>query len=1204
MIRLFKIKRQSIRQKILYWAALCILVTVVVNTSFSYINARNEALDAAQKRSQILAKDYSKKISDELSEAVSVAENLGSMLKGSIKNKDTMLTRDEVSEIFKNTLADNPQFIGMSVAFEPNAFDSLDSQFDGDVRYYENGRFATYFSKKNTGLQNQDSKITQEALLDLETSDYYIVPKKTLSNIMIEPYLYEVQGKHVLMTTCSSPIVIDGKYYGVVGVDIEVDFIQELIQGFEDEMEFKDILIISDRGNVVGSKENQDGVLREEMLHFKEGSHVEYSKGIFNVYEPIEIRAMDTQWGIKLSVDQNTIMGAASKLLAKQVVVGLILLAFSLFIFWMAASKIARPIHNLSEEMKKFNPEKLDEFCGSKIKVEGILEAYTLKTSYKNIINELKRDYDEKEKVNWFIKGQADLNKVMHKENDFQNLVNMIIKNVVKHTNGQVGAFFALNEHEDKYDLVASYAYTRRKNVNTSYSPGDGIVGQVAIEKAPIIIEKAPSDYISISSGIGETVPKSIAVIPCIYKGKVNSIIEIAALECFSEIQVEYLKEAANSIAIALNTVKNYEDTQRLLEKTELQAQELQVQQEELRVANEELEEQTKALQKSEAELQAQQEELRVINEELEEQKNSLIMQNSEIEQKNKELETIREDIEKKAEQLRLASKYKSEFLANMSHELRTPLNSILILSEILKENKKGHLTPKQVEFAKTINSSGSDLLNLINDILDLSKVEAGKTEISVEKMSLAELKDDMLMLFNEIAQKKGLEFNVSLESGLPGYIDTDEQKLKQIVKNLLSNAIKFTDSGSVILDIAKRSESQIEFAVKDTGIGISDEKQSDIFEAFNQEDGTTSRKYGGTGLGLSISREYARLLGGKIELESESGKGSIFTLAIPFVESEIESHFENDVNANAGLQSNTPIEDKAYMDPLTEKQDFDSEVAATTQSNSKSILIIEKDGLVQFQLSDYIFSRNPDIEIDTAQEISEGYEMLRHKEYVCLIVNMDTENAYEIQTLEKITADEATGKVPIIVYTDDEITVEKQTQIGKFANEIIIKSEKFSERIFDEIRLFLRSIEKDNKMKDEGKIIAKYSGNQVFNGKKVLVVDDDMRNVFAVSSILEEKNIHVTAASNGREGIEKLNQEDDIDLVIMDIMMPEMDGYEAMKRIRSDSRHSEIPIIAFTAKAMKGDKVKCLEAGANDYLSKPVESEKLLSMLRMWLQK
>ena len=1209
MKRLFRVKKQSIRKRILYWATLCILITVIVNTSFSYVNARNEARNAAQKRAQIVAKNYSKEISDELGQAITVAENLGSMLKGSIRNKNTMLTRDEVNEIFKNALADNSQFIGISIAFEPNAFDSLDAQFDGDSRYYSNGRFATYFNRGKGNRENQYSIITQEALHDLETSDYYIVPKQTLSNVMIEPYIYEVHGKEVLMTTCSSPIVIDGKYYGVVGVDIEIDFINELIKGFESDMEFEDILIISNNGNVVGSKYeraySQEETLKEEILHFKDGPHVEYSKGIFDVYEPINIRAVDAKWGIKLSVDQNTIMDSASRLLAEQILIGLLLLLFSLFIFGVAASRIARPIKNLSEGMKRFNPENLDEFDGSMIRSEGLLEAHALKSSYKNIINELKRDYEERSRVNWFIKGQAELNMVMHKQNDFQSLSDMIIKNVVKHVDGQVGAFFALDEHKCEYVLVASYAYTRRKNVNNSYAPGDGIVGQAVIEKAPIIIEQAPSDYISISSGVGETVPKSIAVIPCVYKGKVNSVIEIASLESFSEIQIEYLNEAANSIAIALNTVKNYEDTQRLLEKTEIQAQELQVQQEELRVANEELEEQTRALQKSEAELQAQQEELRVVNEELEEQKNSLIMQNYEIEQKNTQLESIREDIEKKADQLRLASKYKSEFLANMSHELRTPLNSILILSEILKENKKGHLTEKQVEFAKTINSSGSDLLHLINDILDLSKVEAGKTEINVEKMSIAGFKDDILMLFREMAQKKGLEFNIAVESSLPLHIDTDDQKLKQIVKNLLSNAIKFTDSGNVSLVISKKSSAQIAFAVKDTGIGISDERQNDIFEAFNQEDGTTSRRYGGTGLGLSISREYAKLLGGSIELESERGKGSTFTLTIPCIESQLDSQsFEDGTNGHEVLPQKIHVEDDVCIEPLSEKQDSADEAAVTKENNVKSILIIEKDQLVQFELNDYICSRNSDIEIDKAQEIGEAYEMLKNKDYVCVIVNMDTESSHEISALEQITGDENTGKVPIIVYTDDNITIEKQTQIGKFANEIIIKSEKFSERIFDEIRLFLRSIEQNRKNEDKGKIISKYSGDQVFNGKKILVVDDDMRNVFAVSSILEEKNINVVAASNGRDGIEKLKEEDDIDLVIMDIMMPEMDGYEAMKRIRAGKRYSEVPIIAFTAKAMKGDKVKCLEAGANDYLSKPVESEKLLSMLRMWLQK
>jgi two-component system chemotaxis sensor kinase CheA len=534
---------------------------------------------------------------------------------------------------------------------------------------------------------------------------------------------------------------------------------------------------------------------------------------------------------------------------------------------------------------------------------------------------------------------------------------------------------------------------------------------------------------------------------------------------------------ALDNISVAVNTANSRERVEELLSKTQEQAKELVMQKEELRQINQELEEQTKALRLSEENLQHQQEELRVINEELEERSKVLELQRDDIRRKNVALEEAQHEIRQKAEALEIASRYKSEFLANMSHELRTPLNSIMVLSELLATNKHAGMSKEEVEFASIINSSGKDLLELINDILDLSKVEAGKYEIDIEEMNLEELQEYVIQTFSQITNKKGISLETNIAGDLPEYIMTDSQRVLQIVKNLMSNAIKFTEKGSVKLHVFRpdkrtkftqpglNPDNAIAIEVSDTGIGISADKAKVIFEAFQQADGTISRKFGGTGLGLTISRSLSRLLGGEIQLRSKEQEGSVFTLFLPL-----------------SISDNLPASDTYPV--------LKSEPARTLATA-------------------------------TAGEVRKSSE-------------------------------------PEIVHSKPE----------------------------------------------ELPTTSSFLPDTVFENKKILICDDDMRNVFVLSKILEEKKVNILVGKNGREGIEKLKANPDTNLVLMDIMMPEIDGYTAMREIRKDPRFQQLPIIAVTAKAMKGDREKCIDAGASDYLSKPVQTEKLLTLLRVWLHK
>ena len=803
----------------------------------------------------------------------------------------------------------------------------------------------------------------------------------------------------------------------------------------------------------------------------------------------------------------------------------------------------------------------------------------------------------------------------------------------------------------------------------------------------------------------------------------IKGVIEIASLDPFANRHIEFVSRVSENIARVVNSTQSRFKTERLLQQTQQQAEELQENNEELQAQQEELSAANEAL-------HTQEEELRVSNENLEKKSKNLEQQKQLIEESNQSLSLTRDDLVQKAKELELSNKYKSEFLANMSHELRTPLNSILLLSQHLADNKKNNLTKKQVECAHTVHTSGNELLNLINEVLDLSKVESGKIVLETEPVHFTDISFAMERIFKALADKKGIDFKIDIDSNLPDTIITDGQRLNQILKNLLSNALKFTAKGHVALEICSFSKkigipikNPIAFKVKDTGPGIPKNKQAVVFQAFKQVDGSTSRKYGGTGLGLSISRELANLLGGKLILKSEPGKGSIFSLIIP---ENFQQEQENLQETGLSKKPNQPIASIQLKNQIisgtSETQEYVPDDRKTITKDSRSILIIEDDPVFAKTLRDAAREKefkvivaetgeaglycteyySPDgiildltlpgmdgktvlsrlkegldtrhipvqiisgtekvldtmhmgavdflekpvsmetlnhafdsieniisnktkkilivednktiremltnlisdkkIKTMTASTGNRAIELIKEYDFNCMILDLGLPDMTGFELLKKMEKQNGSN-IPIIIHTARDLTSEERANLDKFSRKIVLKDVTSKEKILDETLLFLHSVEAE--LPEEKRDILKkiHDRESIFKDKKILIVDDDMRNVFALISILEDKGITTVVAENGKKSIEQLRENSDTNLVLMDIMMPEMDGYTAMTKIRAiESKIRNIPIIALTAKAMKGDRAKCIKAGANDYLSKPVDADKLLSMLRVWL--
>ncbi|WP_179955979.1 MULTISPECIES: HAMP domain-containing protein [Antarcticibacterium] len=939
-------------------------------------------------------------------------------------------------------------------------------------------------------------------------------------------------------------------------------------------------------------------------------------------------------------------------------------------------------------------------------------EADQLGIALNTMTENLKRISEENENEAWIKTGQAGLNDRMRGEQDLLTLSKNIISYLTKYLGGQVGVIYLAEKHKDKKQLrmTGSYAFTHRKSLKTTFEFGEGLAGQAALEKEVIVLSGIPSDYISVSSGLGEKKPSNILVQPFIIDGEVKGVIEIGSFKTFNDSQLELMRSVGENIAITTNSSLDREKMKDLLEESQRQSEELLKQQEKLQI---------------------QSKELQMANDDLESKTKDLEMQ-------KEDLQSSRVEVERKAKELELASKYKSEFLANMSHELRTPLNSLLILSKDLSDNRKGNLLKDQQKSASIIYEGGLNLLNLINDILDLSKVEAGKLQIHPEEVMVDSLVNNLQDQFEPLAKSKKLKFTIQSKTNAPERIITDGQRLEQIIKNLISNAIKFTEKGAVSVSIGKPDErvnfreitlsksEVLEISVKDSGIGIPEAKRMMIFEAFQQAEGGTSRQYGGTGLGLTISRELSRLLGGEIHIESTEGKGSIFTVFIPLdltsapikemddaISSYTEPNYDKSQNngvplvtkTNASIGENYMCDDRENLkaseysllifesdkniaqtvkkigkqygfkllcamdgkegmklaaqyqpngiildDELEDMkglkvlehlkfnlktrhipvyfmaaEDYSREalgkgamgfslkpvafkdieyaiqkIENLRTSPSRELLIIEDDAPTLKAIKSML--ENQEMNISTAVTGKAGLEKLLAKNFDCVILDLNLPDINGFEVLKKLKSAEKENNVPVVVYTGKELTKKEVKELNKFTESVLIKGASSPETLLDEVSLILHSDESKFSSRQKKIMADLHDPKHFLQDKTVLLVDDDGRNSYAISKALYDSGMKVIIADNGKMAIEKLEEEKDIDIVLMDVMMPVMDGYEAMKRIRERTEFKNIPIISLTAKAMPEDKAKCLEAGANDYLTKPVNIDKLLNIVQLWL--
>jgi len=916
------------------------------------------------------------------------------------------------------------------------------------------------------------------------------------------------------------------------------------------------------------------------------------------------------------------------------------------------------------------------------------------------------------------------LNDAMRGELSLEKLSQKVLSCMATELNVLVGRLFEADG--DTLNYVSGYAFDASNGEKNHFKFGESLIGQCAVDKKMMVINDVPEGYISVSSGVGKAVPKRLIIFPLIHNEELKGVIELATFAEFDKNMMSYITDGSEGVAIAISTGKSRLKLSNMLAKTQAQAAAMENQKEELRVTNEELEEQARELRHSEESLQAQQEELRVMNEELEERTKMLDHQKKEILKKNVELEKSREVMVQKTDQLEMSGKYKSEFLSTMSHELRTPLNSILILSQGLANNKQNNLADKEVEHARVINSSGEDLLSLINDILDLSKVEEGKLELVIDDVSPEDIMSDIKQQFSYEAETKNIEL-LSKIKNLPSELAIDKHRLNQILRNFLSNAFKFTSKGSISIIMSDRDEKLMPtrpdlleseyFVIKvvDTGIGIPEDKQQSIFEAFQQADGTTSRQYGGTGLGLTISRELSHIMGGEIRVHSDGeGKGSTFALFLPIAFQSTDSinhikstettlavsekkaevvaatktlgaklpHDKPDVRAvliieddnkfsdilselavdfgltpwvkNSGedalllLKEKLPgaiildiglpgISGKNLLEILKKsertksipvhvisgREESDSVLALgavdflnkPVNKNSiqallkqikheataavKRLLIIEDDPIQQQALND-LFSVK-DIYFDVVDNGAKAEALLKENDYDCIVMDLRLPDSSGLDILRRLRSLEKNHHVPAIIYTAMDVSREMEAELRKVADRIILKSGNAMDRLLNETSLFLNWV--DSQQVGERSDRVDDDTSEALDGRHILMVDDDMRNLYSLSAALEDFGLIISTASTGQEALDFLVKDSSVELILMDIMMPEMDGYEAITRIREQEKYAKLPIIALTAKAMQEDKSRCIEVGASDYFPKPVDVTKLVSVMKVWLR-
>lgn len=1357
-----------------------VFVTLIIVGSFS-LNTKN--LNEAN--SKDLLDNVAKEVASNVTAKLNVDFGHTRLLALSynvFQNYEPEELKKVIFPILQRSLENNPDALAYWISLELKEIDPENRNKPDRV---------TWLADRLTGkidlrdeVRNQDGK---------SESPQYLVIKGTKKETLIDPYWYKkpMENDSLLEATVGVPVMKGNRVIGLAGIDFTLNSFDGLLENKDRPFNCSTYFISNDGTliNTVGKAKGGQRIIDIELFStFTEEIRNNVIAGIpysgevlmpegraYVTVSPVTMGESINPWAICIVAPISELNKAAIKPFINSLILGLAgILVLAILIFYLI-NPLMRPIMETTKVLNDVSQGRIDNLkrlkshekhelgimAGAVNRMQerfqaiagfaaeigkGNLEAvYPFDTEKDNLgkaLEQMQVDLlslrKETERKDWLKQGINGLNELVKGDRDLADLSKIIIQYLAKYLSVPIGAIYIISERTNTLKLGAGYAFSKRKELNQSIKIGEGLVGQCAAEKEKIILTKIPEDYFPVKSATGSASPSEIIVLPCLFNETLVAVVELGSLDSFSKDQVEFLEAVSGNIAISIQSIGAREEMTILLAKTLEQKEELQAQEEELREANQSLEKQSEELRKSEASLQAQQEELSVTNQELEKNAQMLEEQSERIAEKNRDLEVASGEIERKAKDLEVASKYKSEFLANMSHELRTPLNSMLILSQSLAENSSGRLSADEVESAQIIYRSGNDLHNLINEIMDLSKIEAGKMTINPDKVEIRTIAENMSSLYKPAAAAKNLEWNVTMDPMAPRIITTDQQRVEQIIKNLVSNALKFTSRGSVSINF-KATPSVYKYLnkelsksptltidVSDTGIGIPEDKQAAIFEAFQQADGSTSRKYGGTGLGLSISRQLAKLLGGEINLSSTPGQGSVFTLILPADVNQDPPQVETSPTPVVYPVTEVPIQVNPILSTAPEgdevpfipddredikpgdglilvieddpefskillkechKQQFKCIVAGTGEAGfqlakqympSAIILDIKLPGMDGWRVLDAV-KRDPSIRhipvhmmssleetLDAYQKGAIGYlqkpvtsksltgafEKIEHfidRKMKRMLIVEDNENmrktirqllkGADVEIIEVSTADQCLKLLvveefdcmvldlglpdkngfdllreirdlhlehvpPIIVYTGQELTREQNEELNKYTKSIIIKGVKSEERLLDEATLFLHRMVQDLPKQQQTIIKKLYETEDVFSDKQLLLVDDDMRNIFALSKVFEEKGIRVLKASNGKKAIEVLNDLQAIDVILMDIMMPEMDGYEAMQEIRKIDRFKNTPIIALTAKAMKEDRQKCLDSGASDYISKPIDITKLISLLRVWMNK
>jgi len=1337
-----------------------VVISIVLVSYFSIQNVRTDkqsALNLMSNTSDRIASEIKGRLNIGLGRTRSLTNTYRS-----IRNFDTAHRDSLIFPFLFDAMNANKNYLAFWISFELKYIDPSNKD--------DSGRKTWLVHHLGSGL---DKTFEYRGTQGIPESPQYLSIKQTKKEELIDPYWYhpkafKIDHDSILEATIAVPVITtDNTVIGLAGIDFKLNQFDSIIKESDRASNCKTFLI-SHSGIVVFSPDSNqigkpmdrialfnrktaqilDSISKDTISWSGEFMDIANHKNYYHL-SPVRIGNSTQAWYVCEVASHKEILKNAKNLVLESLGIGLVGIVLMIILIYFIAGPVIKPIiqtiqvldslsqGNINQVIKlnEHTRHELGIMAGSvnriqerfkviagfaadigKGKLDTIypfeIENDMLGQSLSQMQAELIEFRHETTKKDWVKTGIAGLNDALRLAGDLDSLARICIKYIARYFQLPVGVIYFADESNKSLRLGAGYALTKDGNFDDFIAYGEGLVGECALERECITLNQIPENYFLIKSATGAISPNEIIVIPCLYNRNLQAVIELGKLSNFSPDELELVKNFSENIAITVQNVKAKDEMSALLSKTMEQKEELQAQEEELREANQELERNAQLLEE----------------------------QSEKIAEKNRSLEIASGEIEQKSKDLEQASRYNSEFLANMSHELRTPLNSMLILSQSLAENSSGHLSADEIESAQIIFKSGNDLHNLINEILDLSKIEAGKMTINKQNVDIHQIEGNITSLYRAAVANKGLTFTVTIEPGCPVSLITDQQRTEQIIKNLVSNAIKFTSKGGITITFSKaaadrfynnpalRVQQNLAITVSDTGIGIPPDKQQAIFEAFQQADGSISRKFGGTGLGLSISKELARLLGGEIQIASTMGQGSVFTLILPATGSDrlIKSDeaaeikrlteipevktlstivdqeaismedpelFIPDDRDNLSLDSelilvieddqefakilfkqchskhfkciiagdgesgyklikkhkpaaiildiklpgmdgwrvldlikhdpeirHIPVHMMSSMDETIEayqkgaigylKKPVNAESLSTAfekiehflEKKMKHLLIVEDNELMRKTIQHLL--KGSDIIIHEVPTAQECLEALQNGIYDCIILDLGLPDKNGMELIRIIRELKLSPTPPIIVYTGQELTKEQNEELNKYTKSIIIKGVRSEERLLDEATLFLHRVVEDLTQQQQTILKKLYEKEDTFEGKKILLVDDDMRNIFALSKVFEEKGIRVLKAANGLKALEILEDNIDTDAILMDIMMPEMDGFECIQNIRKDFRFRSTPIIAVTAKAMKEDRQKCLDAGASDYISKPVDINKLFSLLRVWIRK